>query len=96
MWNVVKTALRKKKFLILTQGYVLLILERKGLGGERERDINVGERHGSVASHWHSDPGSDPQPFGVWGDFPTKPPGQGLREKFIAVSVCVRKNVSNQ
>ena len=38
---------------------------------KRERDLNVREKHRSDASRMWPDPGSNPQPFGVWDDVPT-------------------------
>ena len=60
-----------------------------GRGRKKERNINVREKHGSVASHMYpdwdqthnlgrcSDQKSNLQPFGVWHDAPpTEPPGR--------------------
>ena len=45
---------------------------------EKERNIDVGEKHRSVASHTCPSGGSNPQPFVVWDDaLTTEQPGRG-------------------
>ena len=48
----------------------LLILGREE-GREKERNIDVREKHQLVASHVFPGQGWNPQPFGVWDDAPT-------------------------
>ena len=53
---------------ILTQGYVLLILEREKKKEREKRDIDVREKHWSVAFCMCPDQELNLQPFDVWDD----------------------------
>ena len=47
---------------ILTQGYVLLILESDGERERKKKNTDVRDKHRSVASSTHPDRGLNPQP----------------------------------
>ena len=88
IFSVVKTSIIQFTiftiFLTLTQVYVhwFFYRERKG-ETERERNIDVREKHQLVASRTCTNQGlnlqpkyvpwlgTEPQPFGVWGNTPT-------------------------